>query len=318
MSCSVGGDGGFEQRRAIHFCELFLRDGIQGWPKIITTKEKLGLLQAIDAAGVPEIDLTSFVPAKFVPQFADAEELLGQYEGNARIRVLTVNVAGAERVIHCHRQVKAIQVCGIPFSASEAHNKVNLRCDHATHRERVERMVCMTGEAGITPMVCVATAWGCPLIGEIAPEVILEHVDWLQRIGVTLIMLGDTTGVADPARVKGLFSMLLSAHPQLSFIAHFHDNRGCGIANTLAAVEVGVKNVDGCLGGLGGEPASIEQGNVGESGNVVTEDLILMLNRMSYSTDIDLKELLQAGQQAERVIGRQLFSKALRLQNEAG
>lgn len=297
---------------SIHFCELLLRDGIQGWPDVISTENKVQLANAISNAGVSEIDLTSFVPAHVVPQFADAGLVLEQYEGSARIRVLTVNAKGADRVIEAHQNIRPIQVCGMPFSASEAHNLANLRCDHATHKERIKAIVDMVGAAGITPMVCVATAWGCPIEGEIAPEIVHDHVGWLQGIGVSSIMLGDTTGMADPHRVKTLFSSLIRDYPQAAFIAHFHDNRGCGIANVLAALDAGVREIDGCLGGLGGEPASVEQGNVGASGNVVTEDLVSALDRMGLDTGINISKLVEAGELAERVIGRPLFSKILR------
>lgn len=297
---------------SIHFCELLLRDGIQGWPEVVPTDAKIELANKISQAGVAEIDLTSFVPAHVVPQFGDAEAVLEHYEGDARIRVLTVNAKGAARVIEAHRQIRPIQVCGMPFSASEAHNLANLRCDHATHKERIKGMVAMLADAGITPMVCVATAWGCPIAGEIPPEVVHDHVGWLHSIGVSSIMLGDTTGMADPLRVKELFTALIRDYPGADFIAHFHDNRGCGIANVLAAVEVGVREVDGCLGGLGGEPASVEQGNVGASGNVVSEDLIAVMDRMGLDTGIDIDKFIEAGNLAERVIGRPLFSKILR------
>jgi hydroxymethylglutaryl-CoA lyase len=297
---------------SIHFCELLLRDGLQGWPEVISTQHKVQLANAISEAGVAEIDLTSFVPAHVVPQFADSETVLEKYQGTARIRVLTVNAKGAARVIEAHQAIRPIQVCGMPFSASEAHNLANLRCDHATHKERIKEMVDMLGAAGITPMVCVATAWGCPIEGEINPEVVHGHVGWLQSIGVSSIMLGDTTGMADPVRVSNLFSTLIRDYPKADFIAHFHDNRGCGIANVLAAVDAGVREVDGCLGGLGGEPASVEQGNVGASGNVVTEDLVAALDRMGLDTGIDIQRLIAAGELAEQVIGRLLFSKILR------
>ena len=297
---------------SIHFCELLLRDGIQGWPEVISTDDKVLLAHAISDAGVAEIDLTSFVPAHVVPQFADSDTVLERYEGKAKIRVLTVNGKGAARVIDAHRHIRAIQVCGMPFSASEAHNLANLRCDHQTHKERIKAIVDMLGEAGITPMVCVATAWGCPIEGEIAPEIVHDHVGWLQGIGVSSIMLGDTTGMADPHRVKTLFSSLIRDYPQAAFIAHFHDNRGCGIANVLAAIDAGVKEIDGCLGGLGGEPVSVEQGNVGASGNVVSEDLVSVMDRMGLEVGINIDKLIKAGELAEQVIGRPLFSKILR------
>lgn len=297
---------------AIKFCELLLRDGIQGWPQLLPTEDKLKLLHAIDQSGVTEIDLTSFVPAKIVPQFADSIDVLSGFEGNADIRVLTVNLKGAQAVVDAHQNIRPITTCGMPISASEKHNIANLRCDHATHKERLKAMIDLLASAGVNPMVCVATAWGCPIDGEVAADVVLEHVSWLKSCGVDAIMLGDTTGFADPSRVNKLFSLLLAEWPNTHFIAHFHDNRGCGIANSLAALNAGVKAVDGCLGGLGGEPSSVDQGDVGDSGNVVSEDLLHVLARVGYETAIDLEQVLAAGALAEQIIGQKLFSKLQR------
>lgn len=295
------------------FCELLLRDGIQGWPDVIATKDKLTLLHAIDAAGVAEVDVTSFVPAHVVPQFADSEEVLKGFTGNAKKRVLTVNRRGVEGVIHVHQNISTINTCGMPFSASEAHNLANLRCDHVTHKIRIGEMVELLLKAGVSPMVCVATAWGCPISGPIESGIVRGLVSWLRSIGVKNIMLGDTTGMANPSSVSSLFSNLINEFPDVDFIAHFHDNRGCAIANVLTAIESGVRAVDGCLGGLGGEPSSVEQGFVGESGNVVSEDLVGVLMAMGYQTDIDLEKLMEAGALAEFILNRPLFSKLQRL-----
>jgi hydroxymethylglutaryl-CoA lyase len=293
-------------------CELLLRDGLQGWPTFVPTSDKLSLLRAIAAAGVPEIDVTSFVPSHVVPQFADADALLEAMDVTAAVRVLTVNLKGAHRVVWAHSRIRPIRRCGIPFSASEPHNLANLRCDHATHRERVAAMIDVLGAAGVQPMIGIATAWGCPIQGTVHPDAVFALVEWAYSLGVTSIMLGDTTGMADPMRVEALFADALRRWPAINFIAHFHDNRGLGIANVLAAVRVGVTSVDGCLGGLGGEPAAVEQGEVGESGNVVTEDLVAALALMGYGTGIDVPRLLLAGAAAERIIERRLFSKMQR------
>jgi hydroxymethylglutaryl-CoA lyase len=294
------------------FCELLLRDGIQGWPKFIPTVDKIALLTEIADAGVPEIDVTSLVPPHVVPQFADSEQLLAATDANVAVRVLTVNLKGAQRVVDAHKRIRAIQRCGIPFSASEPHNLANLRCNHAIHRERVSAMVDLLFTAGVQPMIGVATAWGCPIQGAVDPEQVLALVGWVHSLGVTSIMLGDTTGMADPLQVESMFCEARRQWPNVDFIGHFHDNRGLGIANVLAAVRVGVTSIDACLGGLGGEPAAVEQGEVGESGNVISEDLIAALSQMGYRTGVDLHRLLSAGKTAERIIGRRLFSKLQR------
>ena len=297
---------------AVSVCEAWARDGIQGWPQTLTTGDKLRVISAAAASGVGEIDAASFVPASVVPQFADAEQVLAGIDESVRIRVLTVNVRGAARVVDAHRGVRRIDRCGIPFSASEPHNLANLRRDHAAHKEQVAAMVDTLGAAGIEPLIGVATAWGCPIQGRVEPEAVFGLVDWAHGRGVRSIMFGDTTGMADPSGVTGLFSTAVTQWPDVDFIAHFHDNRGVGIANTLAAIDAGVRAVDASLGGVGGEPSAVDQGDVGESGNVVTEDLIAVLQQMAVPTGIDLGVLLHAGRLAEDVLGRHLHSRIQR------
>ncbi|WP_406724521.1 hypothetical protein WJ438_07565 [Streptomyces sp. GD-15H] len=298
--------------RNVAVCEAWLRDGIQGWPDVLPTQDKVRMLQAIAGCGVPEIDVTSFVPTHTVPQFADAEEVLSAVPDDVKVRVLTVNVRGAKRVADAHAAGRPIDRCGFPISASEPHNLANLRRDHATHKVAVAEMVDVLGTAGISPLLGVATAYGCPIQGRVEREDVLALVEWGHSLGIRAIMFGDTTGMADPRTVHELFTLATNSFPDVEFIAHFHDNRGCGIANTLAAIDAGAATVDASLGGIGGEPAAVEQGFVGESGNVTTEDLVAVLDRMGVRTGIDLPALLTAGEIAEDVLGRPLLSRVQR------
>jgi hydroxymethylglutaryl-CoA lyase len=297
---------------SVSVCEAWARDGIQGWPETLSTADKLSVVTAAAASGVGEIDAASFVPASIVPQFADAEQVLAGIDESVRIRVLTVNVRGATRVVEAHRAIRRIDRCGIPFSASEPHNLANLRRDHAAHKEQVAAMVDTLGAAGIDPLIGVATAWGCPIQGRVEPDTVFGLVDWAYGLGIRSIMFGDTTGMADPRGVRRLFTYAVTRWPDVDFVAHFHDNRGVGIANTLAAIEAGVRTVDASLGGVGGEPSAVDQGEVGESGNVVTEDLVAALHQMEIPTGIDLPALLRAGRLAEAVLGRPLHSRIQR------
>ena len=296
---------------AVSVCEAWARDGIQGWPETLSTADKLSVVTAAAASGVGEIDAASFVPASIVPQFADAEQVLAGIDESVRIRVLTVNVRGATRVVEAHRAIRRIDRCGIPFSASEPHNLANLRRDHAAHKEQVAAMVDTLGAAGIDPLIGVATAWGCPIQGRVEPDTVFGLVDWAYGLGIRSIMFGDTTGMADPRGVRRLFTDAVTRWPDVDFVAHFHDNRGVGIANTLAAIEAGVRTVDASLGGVGGEPSAVDQGEVGESGNVVTEDLAWMLEAMGLDTGIDLERLVDCAGEAQRVLGRPLGSHVL-------
>jgi hydroxymethylglutaryl-CoA lyase len=298
--------------RDVAVCEAWLRDGIQSWPRVLPAAAKIRMLQAVAAAGVPEIDVTSFVPAATVPQFADAEQVLAAVPCDVTVRVLTVNVRGARRVAEAKAAGARIDRCGFPISASEPHNLANLRRDHAAHKAAVAEMVDVLGSAGISPLLGVATAYGCPIQGEVRRDDVLSLVEWGYRLGIRTIMFGDTTGLADPRAVRELFAAAVAAYPDAEFIAHFHDNRGCGVANTLAAIDAGAATVEGSLGGIGGEPAAVEQGFVGESGNVATEDLVAVLDRMGVRTGIDLQALLAAGALAEDLLGRPLHSRVQR------
>jgi hydroxymethylglutaryl-CoA lyase len=298
--------------RDVAVCEAWPRDGIQGWPAVLPTADKVRLVEAVAAAGVPEIDVTSFVPAHVVPQFSDADEVLAAVPSQVTVRVLTVNVRGAQRVVAAHRLGRSINRCGVPISASEAHNLANLRRDHATHKQAIAEMVDVLGEAGVAPLLGIATAYGCPIRGRVERDEVLSLVGWGASLGIRSIMFGDTTGMADPRTVHELFTEAVRAFPDVEFVAHFHDNRGCGIANTLAAIDAGAATVDASLGGVGGEPAAVEQGFVGESGNVSTEDLVAVLAQMSVRTGIDLDALLHAGSLAEEILGRPLHSRVQR------
>jgi len=304
-------DATLEPGPRISVCEVWLRDGIQGWPTFVETSDKIRMLQAIAAAGVGEVDVTSFVSRRLVPQFADAEQVLAAHVP-ARIRVLTASVAGAARVVELHRRTGAIARCGMPFSVSEAHNIANLRRTHSEHREQLARIFDMLGEAGIEPLLGVVTAFGCPIRGAVHPEEALAIAQWGHGHGVTAIMFGDTTGMANPRGVARLFGEARAIGPEIELIAHFHDNRGCGVANSLAAIANGARTVDSCLGGLGGEPRGVELGVVGDQGNTTTEDLVAVLSEMGIDTGIDLARLMAAGLLAEDILGRPLASRVQR------
>ncbi|WP_060576744.1 hydroxymethylglutaryl-CoA lyase [Pseudonocardia sp. EC080619-01] len=299
----------------VRVCEVWPRDGIQGWSKPVPTEDKLKVIAASLAAGVTEIDTTSFVSPRATAQFGDAEQLLVRMheEGlKATVRVLTVNTRSFDRIAANPLLCDTIDVCGFPISASESHNLANLRRSHADHLETLASMIDRCAGLDLAPLFCVATAYGCPLEGVVPQDKVLELARWAYDRGVRTIMLGDTTGMADPRHAWELFSRMKRELPEAQLVAHFHDTRGSGIANTLAAIAAGVRVVDSSLGGLGGEPPSVEQNHSGESGNVCTEDLVAVLQRMGYRTGIDQRQLLEAGRLVEQVCGTALRSQVLR------
>jgi hydroxymethylglutaryl-CoA lyase len=296
-------------------CEVWPRDGIQGWSSRVSTDDKLAVISAAVAAGVSEVDATSFVSPRATTQFGDAEDLLVRMHEaglKATTRVLAVNGRSLDRIAASPVLREAVDVCGFPISASESHNLANLRRSHADHLEALARMIDRCAELALDPLFCVATAYGCPLEGPVSRERVVGLARWAHDRGVRTIMLGDTTGMADPRHAWELFTLLGRELPGTRLVAHFHDTRGSGIANTLAAIAAGVRVVDASLGGLGGEPPSVEQNHSGESGNVCTEDLVAVLARMGYRTGIDLDLLLDAGRLVERVCGTMLRSQVLR------
>jgi hydroxymethylglutaryl-CoA lyase len=213
--------------------------------------------------------------------------------------------------------VHPIDVCGIPVSASEAHNQANLRRTKADHRNAVAEMVNVLLAEGITPLIGVVTAFGCPLQGEVPREDVYDVVDWAYELGVRSIMFGDTTGLATPTLVRETLDVARRQWPDVFYVGHFHDNRGVGVANSLAAFEAGADMLDGSLGGIGGEPPVVDQGFVGEAGNTATEDLVSMLAAMGHLPHVDVEAVLRAGALAQAVTGRPLYSRVQLARREA-
>ncbi|NKQ51928.1 hydroxymethylglutaryl-CoA lyase [Amycolatopsis sp. K13G38] len=288
----------------VGICECWARDGLQSWTEVVPTEGKIAVIEAVVEAGVRELDVTSLVPPKYAPQFADAEQVLEAIAGRGlRTRVLTPNLRGVQRAVELNERLGAITAIGFPISASEAHNLANLKRTHAEHLSQIEEMVRAAHEAGLETVSAVATAFGCPITGEVPEETVFDMAGRLIGLGVDRIMLSDTTGLADPVRAGAYTARAVETYPGTGWIAHFHDTRGAGIANTWAALLAGVGCIDSCLGGIGGEPSTVEQNHAGETGNVSTEDIVVLLERAGVRTGIDVGRLLAAGVTAERIQG---------------
>lgn len=298
---------------AVTICECWSRDGIQSWPDALSTEQKLEVLDAALAAGVREFDATSFVPVKVVPQFFDNVAVLEHLaQQDVYVRVLAPNLRGFQLAIEAHEKTGAVDAIGFPISASEPHNLANVRRTHEQHLGEIKGMVEVGLDAGVQVMAAVATAFGCPIIGHVEEDTVFRIAGTLVEFGVSRIMLSDTTGLADPVRIHRFTERARREFPDLELIAHFHDTRGTGLLNTWAAVESGITTLDSSLGGLGGEPRSVEQNHSGETGNVVTEDLVVALERAGVSTGIDIEKILEAGRVQERVTGATGRSQVLR------
>ena len=302
----------------IQICECWPRDGLQPWPRIVPTAEKLAVLDAIDQAGVPEVDLTAFSPTK---QFSDSLEVITAVAAKwsaKSVRILAVNERSFEAIAATQEQADMTGwSCGFPISASEIHNVANLRCDIPTRKARVERMVELCSSHSLNPLLCIACAFGYPEAGDVSVGQVLDLARWARDLGIRRLMLSDTTGLATPFVTHELFSVVGKEMPEVELIAHLHDTRGTGMANAFAALFAGVRTFDCSLGGTGGEPAGILPDQIGETGNLCTEDFVSALEGSGVRTGIHVAQLLKAGLQVEQVYGHRLRSQVLRLSTAA-
>jgi len=274
----------------IHISEVGPRDGLQSIGRVAPLEAKKAWIAAEAAAGVPEIEVGSFVPPSLLPQMADTAELVAfarQIEGLA-VAVLVPNLKGAERAI-----AAGTQKMSLPFSMSETHSLKNVRKDHAamiTEIRAIADLVAAQPEAARPHFeVGLATAFGCTIEGPVAEDKVVRLAAAAIKAGAAEVGLSDTTGYANPAQVKRLVRRVKAeiGADRLNTL-HLHNTRGLGLANALAGLEEGITTLDASLGGLGGCPFA-----PGASGNIVTEDLVFMLEAMGYETGIDLEKLMQ-------------------------
>lgn len=283
--------------------EVGPRDGLQNEAPV-PTSGKLALIDALAGTGVGRIEAVSFVSPAAVPQMADAEQVWASLERGSGVRysALVANLRGAQRAL-----AAGVGELEVVVSASDTHNRRNVRRSTAESLDAIAEIIALAHRAGATCQVIVATAWGCPYEGEVPEPRVLAVADRAVRDGADGISFGDTTGMATPGRVVRLVGQFRSAHPDVGLNLHFHNTRGAGLANVLAALQLGVSDFDASVGGLGGCPYA-----PGASGNVCTEDLVHMVEDMGVATGIDLEALLAAARRAEELVGRTLPSQVLR------
>ena len=283
--------------------EVGPRDGLQSVAAVMPTAAKCAWIDALVAAGVREIEVASFVPARLLPQMADAAEVVRHALTHPGVTVMALvpNLRGAEAAISA-----GVHKLTIPVSASAAHSLANVRQTREQMVEVVRSIVALRDERA--PQVHIeagiATAFGCTLQGAVSEDDVLWLAQAVVDAGADESGLSDTTGMANPAQVRRLFIRLRAALGSKAGAAHMHNTRGLGLANCLAAYDVGVRTFDSSLGGLGGCPFA-----PGASGNVVTEDLVFMFEAMGVRTGIDIDKLiaartpLQAGLPGEPLYG---------------
>ncbi len=295
---------------AVTLCECFARDGLQHEPAFVPTEVKRRLIERFAALGFPRIEATSYANPKVVPQFADASELLRTLprRPGAFYKATCANPKAVERALADLDAGFGANEVSLLVSATESHTRKNLNRTRAEQWANVEAMVRLAG--GRFRLVgTVSVAFGCPFEGKVDPGVVAEDMARFASLGVTHVALGDTTGLATPTTVKAMVARLpAGATP----IAHFHDTRGTGLVNYVAAYEAGVRFFDSSFGGVGGHPAKVQYGE-GHTGNVCTEDLVSLFESMGVATGIDLDGLLDTARFCEEVLGRELHGRVTRL-----
>ena len=272
----------FPQRAVIR--EVGLRDGLQSIATILPTERKQEWIRAAHAAGQREIEVGSFVPARLLPQLADTAELLAYAKTLPGLfaSVLVPNLKGAERAL----AAKADEL-NLVMSASQTHNRANMRMSCESSLTAFGDIVRHVKGAGVLLNASVATAFGCPFEGTIDEDRVVGIVDTYREMGIEGITLADTTGMANPRQVARLVERVLQRVPSSALTLHFHNTRGLGLANVLAAYEAGARRFDAALGGLGGCPFA-----PGATGNVVFEDLAFLCESKGFKTGIDIEKLV--------------------------
>jgi hydroxymethylglutaryl-CoA lyase len=298
---------------AVRIREVGPRDGFQNEPEVIPTERKVELIDALARTGLARLEVTSFVRADVIPQLADATEVLAQIDVPAEVSVsvLIPNERGLDNALalrDAHRGSRpAFDEVNVFLSASETHNEKNVNSSIADSLAGLEVVLERARGASLRCEGVISTSFGCPYEGRVPPERVLEIAARLRDAGAQEIGFGDTTGMANPRQVGEFFAAArASLGGEVELTAHFHNTRGQGLANVLAALGAGVESFESSFGELGGCPVP-----AGATGNIATEDLVSMLGEMGISTGIDLAALIATAERAQAILGRPLGSHTL-------
>jgi hydroxymethylglutaryl-CoA lyase len=288
--------------------EVGPRDGLQNEAQPVAARHKVELIHRLQAAGCTEIEATSFVSPKWVPQMADNAEVMSsiQRKPGVRYSVLTPNMKGLEAALAAPREQWPQEVV-VFGAASEAFSQRNINCSIADSIERFRPVVAAAHEAGLKVRAAVSCALGCPYQGEVSADAVERVVLLMKGIGVDHCGIADTIGVGTPQRVQAAMARALKHYPAAQVSGHFHDTYGQALANILACLQMGVATFDTSIAGLGGCPYA-----KGATGNVATEDVVYMLHGMGIATGLDLDALVDAGAAISAVLGRTPVSRVAR------
>jgi hydroxymethylglutaryl-CoA lyase len=286
--------------------EVGPRDGFQNEPEVIATDDKVRLVNLLARTGVPRLEVTSFVRADFIPQLADGPAVLERMgvPDDVDVTVLIPNERGFDNAM-AHRSRFAEINCFL--SASESHNQANVNRSVEESLSGLERVIRRAVDEGLRAEGVISVSFGCPYEGHVPPERVFAIAARLVAAGAAEIGFGDTTGMANPLQVRSFFAAARAAlGDEVELTAHFHNTRGQGLANVLAALEAGCASFESSFGELGGCPVP-----AGATGNIATEDLTSMLHEMGIETGIDLEAMIAAAAAAREILGRPLGSHTL-------
>ncbi len=286
--------------------EVGPRDGFQNEPETIPTAEKVRLIDLLSGSGLERLEVTSFVRPDVIPQLSDAEEVLSavQRRDGVSFSVLVPNERGLERALGLRDRFDEINVF---VSASETHNRKNVNRSIEDSLTGLEQTLVTAREAGLRCEGVISTSFGCPYEGEVPPERVFAIAERLAAAGCAEVGFGDTTGMANPRQVGEFFAAAEERLGGVELTAHFHNTRGQGLANVLAALERGIDSFESSFGELGGCPVP-----PGATGNISSEDLVSMLHEMGIETGVNLPRLIEASRAAQEVLGRPLGAHVLK------
>jgi hydroxymethylglutaryl-CoA lyase len=294
----------------VTLCECFARDGLQHEPQFVQTTTKRALVERFAALGFPRVEATSYSNPKVVPQFSDASELLQSIQRKPGVfyKATCANVMAVERALADLAAGYGANEISLLVSATESHTRKNLNRTRAEQWQNIADMV--TAAGGRFRLIgTISVAFGCPFEGAVDPAVVVSDMESFAHLGVKYVALGDTTGMATPVTIRRMFERM--GRKDVVPIAHFHDTRGTGLVNYVAAYEAGVRHFDSSFGGVGGHPAKLKYGG-GHTGNVCTEDLVNLFESMGIATGIDLDGLLATAELCEQALGRELHGRVTR------
>jgi hydroxymethylglutaryl-CoA lyase len=291
--------------RTVRIREVGPRDGFQNEPEVIPTERKIELIDALARTGLRRLEVTSFVRPDVIPQLADADAVLKGIDppSGVSVSVLIPNERGLDLALRHRSHFHEINVI---VSTSETHNRKNVNRSIAESLAGLESVLARARAEGLRCEAVLSTCFGCPYEGHVPPARVLDIAARLRDFGAQEIGFGDTTGMANPVQVRALFDLARDSLGDVELTAHFHNTRGQGLANVLAALQAGIDSFESSFGELGGCPVP-----PGATGNIATEDLVSMLHEMGVQTGIDLPALLACARRIQEILGRPLGSHTL-------